>query len=151
MSVLCLPPTASPPPWAHDADVDGACAWQGPRANELTGEYFSLADLPARIADLLRGRLWGWAMDRPAPKSETQLAGAAREWPTNRGVWVAKAQDAVLAINGEDHVSLVTAAEGGDVQRAFERACTVIKALEKALKARPCIFRVELSHGRAGT
>ena len=64
------------------------------------------------------------------------LSGSARQWPDNRGIFVVSSQDIAIVVNGEDHCSLVVNADsGGDLQRAFERACMVMSALETAITA----------------
>ena len=43
---------------------------EGDRSAELNGKYYSLADLPADVADMVRSRGWGWAIDKPAARFE---------------------------------------------------------------------------------
>jgi len=65
------------------------------------------------------------------PDSEVQLSsGFGRHWPDARGVWVARDRRAVVRVNEDDHVRMVSTQNGQDLKEAFTRVCAMHKTIE---------------------
>ncbi|KAG5182582.1 hypothetical protein JKP88DRAFT_318504 [Tribonema minus] len=74
---------------------------------------------------------------RPAPGSTMWHAGAARDWPDERGVYFNNdaAPGAAVWVNYKDHCCMMSVDEGGDLCAAHARYRQITLALESAVVA----------------
>ena len=96
---------------------------------ELSGTYYELGKLTADETQFLLDR--GFLFQIPSPKNLLTGAGAARNWPNNRGIFHNETQTALAWVNEEDHCRIISMELGGDIPSVFTRFC----ALSNALKA----------------
>ena len=61
-------------------------------------------------------------------------AGAYRFWPTGRGIFHTPSEDFMVWVNEEDHMRIISITRSGDLNDAYGRLVTGIKALEEELK-----------------
>jgi creatine kinase len=96
---------------------------------ELKGTYYELGGMTDEQRDFLLER--GFLFQIPTHRNLLTGAGAARSWPSNRGIFHNEAQTALCWVNEEDHCRIISMELGGDIPSVFTRFC----ALSEALKA----------------
>jgi len=96
----------------------------------LAGRYHSLGNLTEDLQDFLM--TGGYLFNLPGPKNLMTGAGAARDWPHNRGLFINESHTAVAWINEEDHCRILSIEIGGDVDTAFTRFCQIATAVNEA-------------------
>eukprot|EP00929_Paragymnodinium_shiwhaense_P010864 TRINITY_DN11587_c0_g1_i1.p1 TRINITY_DN11587_c0_g1~~TRINITY_DN11587_c0_g1_i1.p1 ORF type:complete len:1244 (-),score=296.36 TRINITY_DN11587_c0_g1_i1:199-3930(-) len=75
------------------------------------------------------------------PDARLLLAtGSGRFWPAARGVWAAADSGLAAWVGGEDHLRLLCARSGPDLQGAFERFCAAHGALQDVLHSKQLGF-----------
>lgn len=63
-----------------------------------------------------------------------EAAGANRDWPHNRGIFLAKDKKFLTWINEEDHLRIISMEKGGDVYSVFKRLVDAVNLMQKDLK-----------------
>eukprot|EP01035_Chromulina_nebulosa_P001058 gene1058-1436_t len=61
-------------------------------------------------------------------------SGAARTWPSGRGIFHNDTQTALVWVNEEDHCRIISMEFGGDVPSVFKRFCNLSDVVESAAK-----------------
>ena len=69
---------------------------------------------------------------KPSQRNLLTNAGAARDWPDNRGIFHNTAKTALCWVNEEDHCRIISMEKGGDVKSVFERFARISAALKTA-------------------
>jgi creatine kinase len=124
--------------------------------DDLKGTYYSLTDMSDEDRDTLLGK--GYLFQIPSDRNLLMGAGAARNWPDNRGIFHnGKGEDGNPAASGdatalawcneEDHCRIISMAKGGDIPAVFAR----FGALSDALAATGAKFMVSEKLGYLGT
>jgi creatine kinase len=124
--------------------------------DDLKGTYYSLTDMSDEDRDTLLGK--GYLFQIPSDRNLLMGAGAARNWPNNRGIFHnGKGEDGNPAASGdatalawcneEDHCRIISMAKGGDIPAVFAR----FGALSDALAATGAKFMVSEKLGYLGT
>ena len=97
------------------------------------GALHELAAMPAAVESHLRAQ--HMLFQRPGPATLLAAAGAARDWPDARAIWVSSDERFLVWVNEEDHVRTMAMAPGGDVAAVFGRWAEGTAKLEAALAA----------------
>jgi len=122
----------------------------------LKGSYYSLTSMSDEDRDALLGK--GYLFQIPSDRNLLMGAGAARDWPNNRGIFhngkdaegnPAAAGDATALAwcNEEDHCRIISMDMGGDIPKVF----ATFGALSEALKASGAEFMMNETLGYMGT
>nr|ABH10975.1 protoflagellar creatine kinase [Suberites ficus] len=113
--------------------VDGLDTLQG----EFKGKYYPLSSMSEKEQDQLIED--HFLFDKPV--SPLLLAsGMARDWPDARGIWHNEAKNLLVWINEEDHTRVISMEKGGNMEAVFNRFCTGLQDIEKALNAKGVEF-----------
>lgn len=88
-------------------------------SGDLKGTYFELGELTKEQKAYLHSK--GFLFQIPTSKSLLTGAGAARSWPSNRGIFHNDSQTALVWVNEEDHCRIISMEIGGDVLSVFKR------------------------------
>jgi creatine kinase len=100
---------------------------------ELAGHYHELGGLTPEQTQFLLER--GFLFQIPSHRNLLTGAGAARNWPMNRGIFYNEAQTALAWVNEEDHCRIISMEFSGDIPSVFSRFCELSKALQKSAEA----------------
>lgn len=100
---------------------------------ELAGKYYELGKLTPEQADFLLEK--GFLFQIPTAKNLLTGAGAARNWPNNRGIFHNDTQTALCWVNEEDHCRIISMENGGNIPSVFERFCKLSDALKGSAEA----------------
>jgi creatine kinase len=95
------------------------------------GALHELATMPAAVETHLRAQ--HMLFQRPGPTTLLAAAGAARDWPDARAIWVSSDERFLVWVNEEDHMRTMAMAPGGDVAAVFGRWAEGTAKLEAAL------------------
>lgn len=95
---------------------------------ELSGTYYELGGLTDETRDFLLER--GFLFQIPTARNLLTGAGAARNWPANRGIFHNEAQTALCWVNEEDHCRIISMELGGDIPSVFTRFCSLSEAMK---------------------
>jgi len=122
----------------------------------LKGSYYSLKTMSDEDRDALLGK--GYLFQIPSDRNLLMGAGAARNWPDNRGIFhngkneagepaAAGDASALAWCNEEDHCRIISMAMGGDIPAVF----ATFGALSEALKSSGAEFMQDEKLGYMGT
>ncbi|EQC41958.1 hypothetical protein SDRG_00807 [Saprolegnia diclina VS20] len=142
-----LPPATSR---AHRKDVmnllDSALtAMDG----DLKGKFYKLADMtPADEQKLIDDH---FLFQKPGGGTLLAAAGAARDWPSARGIFHNDEKTFLVWCNEEDHMRVISMQNGGDIGSVFERFCRAVKSVEDSIKAKGREFMYDDHLGFIGT
>jgi creatine kinase len=95
---------------------------------DLKGTYYKLGEMTDEQRDFLLGK--GYLFQIPTARNLLMGAGAARNWPANRGIFYNDNQTALAWCNEEDHCRIISMKDGGDIPDVFARFANLSKALE---------------------
>jgi creatine kinase len=95
---------------------------------DLKGTYYKLGEMTDEQRDFLLSK--GYLFQIPTARNLLMGAGAARDWPNNRGIFHNDNQTALAWCNEEDHCRIISMKNGGDIPDVFARFCNLSKALE---------------------
>ena len=97
---------------------------------ELRGKYYPLGNLTAQEEEMLQSN--GFLFQKPGPAQLLAVAGAARQWPDNRGIFHNNEKTALAWCNEEDHCRIISMQKGGDVWSVFARFCKISDTIAEA-------------------
>ena len=100
---------------------------------ELKGTYYELGGLSDEQRDMLLGA--GFLFQIPTARNLLTGGGAARDWPSNRGIFHNDAKTALCWCNEEDHCRIISMENGGDIPSVFARFCSLSEALKKSAES----------------
>jgi len=100
---------------------------------ELKGKYYPLGGLSKADEDALQSN--GFLFQKPGPAQLLAVAGAARDWPDNRGIFHNDSKTALAWCNEEDHCRIISMQNGGDVWSVFARFCKISDTIQSAAQA----------------
>jgi len=122
-------------------------------SGELKGKYHSLGEMKDELKQKLRSK--GMLFQLPKPTNLLTHAGAARDWPNNRGIFLNNDDpDQVTALcwcNEEDHCRIISMQNGGNIKEVFARFCTISAELSKCAKANGTKLMEDKKLGFLGT
>merc|ERR1711904_661478 len=58
-----------------------------------------------------------------------------RDWPHARGIYHNEARTALVWVNEEDHLRIISMQKGTDIRQVFDRFAALVKAVENACQA----------------
>ena len=116
---------------------------------ELAGTYYELGGLTDETRDFLLER--GFLFQIPTSRNLLTGAGAARNWPANRGIFHNEAQTALCWVNEEDHCRIISMELGGDIPSVFTRFCALSEALKASAEKNDTKLMFNESLGFLGT
>ena len=99
-------------------------SWEG---TELSGKYYSMETLSKADKSFLSSR--GFLFNKPSAKSVLTGSGCCRSWPLNRGVFHNEDHTALIWVNEEDHVRMISMEIGGNVLSVFRRFCEISNSI----------------------
>jgi len=97
-------------------------------SGDLKGKYYSLGSLSAEDESFLREN--GFLFQKPKTTNLLTNAGAARDWPNNRGIFHNDNRTALCWVNEEDHCRIISMQMGGNVQQVFARFASISDGLQ---------------------
>ncbi|KAF1325121.1 Creatine kinase, mitochondrial precursor, partial [Globisporangium splendens] len=116
---------------------------------DLAGTFYPLASMtPEDEQKLIADH---FLFQKPGGGTLLEAAGAARDWPSGRGIFHNDAKSFLVWCNEEDHMRVISMQNGGDVGAVFERFCRAIKSVEASIKAHGREFMYNDHHGFIGT
>merc|ERR1719247_3438762 len=77
----------------------------------------------------------GFLFQKPSVRNLLTMAGAARQWPDNRGIYHNDAKTALCWCNEEDHCRIISMSKDGDVKSVFARFCNLSHAIKDSVEA----------------
>lgn len=80
----------------------------------------------------LRGN--GNLFQEPTGPALLAAAGAGRDWPDNRGIFVAESGKFFVWVNEEDHMRIISMEKGGDIVGIFTRWSKGIEKMRSVLE-----------------
>jgi len=95
---------------------------------DLKGTYYELGNMTDANRDFLLGK--GYLFQIPTARNLLMGAGAARDWPNNRGIFHNENQTALAWCNEEDHCRIISMDMGGDIPTVFSVFCRLSEALK---------------------
>lgn len=95
----------------------------------LQGTYFKLGELDEKTTKSLLAE--GFLFQIPSAKNLLTGAGAARNWPNNRGIFHNKEKTVLAWVNEEDHCRIIAMEIGGNIKSVFERFCQLSAAIKE--------------------
>lgn len=116
---------------------------------DLAGKFYKLADMTPDVEQKLITD--HFLFQKPGGGTLLEAAGAARDWPSGRGIFHNDEKSFLVWCNEEDHMRVISMENGGDVGRVFERFCRAIKSVEASIKAQGREFMYNDHHGFIGT
>lgn len=142
-----LPPATSR---AHRKDVMNLLeSALSSMSDDLAGKFYKLSEMtPEEEQKLIEDH---FLFQKPGGGTLLEAAGAARDWPSARGIFHNNDKTFLVWCNEEDHMRVISMEEGGNVGRVFERFCRAIKLVEESIKAKGREFMYNDHHGFIGT
>merc|ERR1712167_505250 len=61
--------------------------------------------------------------------------GMERDWPDARGIYHNDDKSALVWVNEEDHLRIISMEKGADIKRTFGRFCRLLKAVQGAVES----------------
>jgi len=131
ISGYSLPPGASQ---QERGDVEGIlkktfAGFEG----ELKGTYYPLGGLNKEDEEMLLSN--GFLFQKPKTTNLLTNAGAARDWPNNRGIFHNESKTALCWCNEEDHCRIISMCKGGNIREVFARFAQISDNMKKAAEA----------------
>ncbi|RLO08770.1 hypothetical protein DYB28_006073 [Aphanomyces astaci] len=144
---LPLPPATSR---AHRKDVmnlldTALTAMDG----DLKGKFYKLTDMTPDVEQKLIDD--HFLFQKPGGGTLLAAAGAARDWPSARGIFHNDDKTFLVWCNEEDHMRVISMQNGGDIGAVFERFTRAVKSVEDSIKAKGREFMYDDHLGFIGT
>lgn len=116
---------------------------------ELAGKYFPLGGMTKEEEEQLQTD--HFLFQKPGGGTLLTGAGAARDWPSGRGIFHNAEKNFLVWINEEDHMRVISMEQGGNIVNVFERWVKGVKAVEDSIKNSGCEFMHNEHLGFIGT
>lgn len=116
---------------------------------ELSGTYYPLGNMTKEEEDQLQKD--HFLFQKPGGGTLLTGAGAARDWPSGRGIYLNKEKSFLVWINEEDHMRVISMQQGGDIVEVFTRWVKGVQAVEESIKNSGCEFMHNDHLGFIGT
>jgi protein-arginine kinase len=96
---------------------------------DLAGEYYDLGTMPEDVRNqMVKDHFLFKQGDR-----FLESAGANRDWPEGRGIFHNTDKTALVWVNEEDELRIISMQKGAGFLEVFDRFCRLVHALEKKL------------------
>lgn len=105
----------------------------GSMDEELKGSYFPLGGMTAEDEQQLQAD--HFLFQKPGGGTLLTGAGAARDWPSGRGIFHNVEKNFLVWINEEDHMRVISMEQGGDIVTVFTRWVKAVQKVEASIKA----------------
>ncbi|OQR85932.1 creatine kinase, mitochondrial precursor [Thraustotheca clavata] len=99
---------------------------------ELSGKYYPLGNMTKEEEDQLQKD--HFLFQKPGGGTLLTGAGAARDWPSGRGIYHNVEKSFLVWVNEEDHMRVISMQDGGDIVAVFTRWVKGVKAVEESIK-----------------
>ena len=116
---------------------------------DLQGKYFPLGGMSKEEEEQLQTD--HFLFQKPGGGTLLTGAGAARDWPSGRGIFHNDEKSFLVWINEEDHMRVISMEQGGDIVKVFARWVKGVKAVEDSIKNNGCEFMHNDHLGFIGT
>jgi creatine kinase len=116
---------------------------------DLKGTYYPLGGMADDIRDGLLKE--GFLFQVPSAKNLLTMAGAARNWPDNRGIFHNDAKTALCWCNEEDQCRIISMSKDGNIKDVFARFAKISDSLKAAAEADGKTFMFNEKLGFLGT
>jgi creatine kinase len=100
---------------------------------DLKGTYYPLGGLSKADEDMLLSS--GFLFQKPTGRNLLTAAGAARDWPNNRGIFHNEGKTALCWCNEEDHCRIISTEAGGNVKAVFARFAAISDNMKQSAEA----------------
>ncbi|CAB1118296.1 unnamed protein product [Ectocarpus sp. CCAP 1310/34] len=100
---------------------------------ELAGKFYDLGALSDKDRNTLLSN--GFLFQIPKTTNLLWHAGAAKNWPTDRGIFHNESKTVLCWVNEEDHCRIISMEDGGNVKSVFTRFAQISEALKTAAEA----------------
>ncbi|GLE02682.1 hypothetical protein PINS_up011537 [Pythium insidiosum] len=118
-------------------------------SGELQGKYYPLSKMTKEEEDQLQKD--HFLFQKPGGGTLLTGAGAARDWPSGRGIFHNDQKTFLVWCNEEDHMRVISMQDGGDIVAVFDRWVRGVAAVEESIKANGYSFMHNDHHGFIGT
>eukprot|EP00922_Rhytidocystis_sp_ex-Travisia-forbesii_P005199 GHVS01007591.1.p1 GENE.GHVS01007591.1~~GHVS01007591.1.p1 ORF type:complete len:422 (+),score=72.08 GHVS01007591.1:31-1296(+) len=99
--------------------------------DDLAGEWHDLSTMDKELREkLIKDHILFQDPDSPLLLS----SGMGRDWPDARAVFFSKDKKFIVWVNEEDHLRLISLADGGDLKDVFQRFSRGVTEMEKVMK-----------------
>jgi protein-arginine kinase len=96
---------------------------------DLAGTYYPLSGMSEEVrAQLVQDHFLFKQGDR-----FLESAGANRDWPEGRGIFHSPDKKALVWVNEEDHLRIISMQKGGNIREVFDRLSRLVTAIEEKL------------------
>jgi creatine kinase len=102
-------------------------------SGDLKGKYYSLETMSDENRAFLLDK--GYLFQIPTARNLLMGAGAARNWPENRGIFHNDNHTALAWCNEEDHCRIISMDMSGDIPKVFKTFCELSNALKASADA----------------
>jgi len=116
---------------------------------ELAGKYFPLSNMTKEEEQQLQND--HFLFQKPGGGTLLTGAGAARDWPSGRGIFHNDNKTFLVWCNEEDHMRVISMQDGGDIVAVFARWVKAVTAVEESIKQRGYSFMHNEHLGFLGT
>jgi protein-arginine kinase len=116
---------------------------------ELKGKYYPLGKMTKEEETKLQQD--HFLFQKPGGGTLLTGAGAARDWPSGRGIFHNDDKTFLVWVNEEDHMRVISMQEGGDIVQVFSRWVRGVTAVEESIKQNGYAFMHNEHHGFIGT
>ncbi|RLN89064.1 hypothetical protein BBJ28_00023052, partial [Nothophytophthora sp. Chile5] len=116
---------------------------------ELKGKYYPLSAMTQAEEDQLQKD--HFLFQKPGGGTLLTGAGAARDWPSGRGIFHNDEKTFLVWCNEEDHMRVISMQSDGDIVAVFARWVKGVAAVEESIKANGYAFMHNDHHGFIGT
>ncbi|RLN47873.1 hypothetical protein BBJ29_005784 [Phytophthora kernoviae] len=117
--------------------------------DELKGKYYPLSNMTEEEEDQLQKD--HFLFQKPGGGTLLTGAGAARDWPSGRGIFHNDQKTFLVWCNEEDHMRVISMQSDGDIVAVFARWVKAVTAVEESIKANGYGFMHNDHHGFIGT
>lgn len=80
-------------------------------------------------------RSTGNLFQEPTGPALLAAAGAGRDWPDNRGIFIADSRKFFVWVNEEDHMRIISMEDGGNIAGIFERWSRGVEKVREILES----------------
>merc|ERR1719181_1918970 len=116
---------------------------------DLKGKYYGLGDMSKEDEDALQAE--GFLFQKPKTTNLLTNAGAARFWPSARGIFHNDNKTALCWCNEEDHCRIISMSKDGDVKAVFARFCALSDAIKASAEGSGAALMWNETHGFLGS
>nr|CCA27873.1 creatine kinase putative [Albugo laibachii Nc14] len=118
-------------------------------SDELQGKYYPLMNMTKEEEEQLQKD--HFLFQKPGGGTLLTGAGAARDWPSGRGIFHNEQKSFLVWVNEEDHMRVISMQDGGDIVAVFARWVKGVNAVQESIQKSGFSFMHNDHHGFLGT